>query len=155
MKWCCFHYLVNMVIYICHGILSDSTHGECFSTACLSISKNTCWKIFCGHYQWGPLEVQEAGKEKERSLYSPLIPLTTERATALAPASYTSLVEASDLKTLSRTWQKQRINRRNVRNQRNLAVLQSDVKLLEWLSVPTSCQSRSHHTNTDIISFKS
>lgn len=40
-------------------------------------------------------------KKNKRTLYSQLIPLTTESATSLAPSSYTCLVEQSVLNTLS------------------------------------------------------
>lgn len=36
-------YLVYIVKYILHSILSNTRHGICLSAACLSIRENTCW----------------------------------------------------------------------------------------------------------------
>ena len=93
-------YHINVVVHICYCTFCNSGHGVCLSTAGLPICENACCtytssSIVCkciqisGNRRWG--------QEK----YSQLIPPTAERATALAPSSYTCFVGVSAPNTLS------------------------------------------------------
>lgn len=58
-------YLPYMVKYICEGVFSNSIHGERFSTACLSISKNTGWSINLAIHEWNKRMRMKYGRKKK------------------------------------------------------------------------------------------
>lgn len=100
-------YLLYIIVYICNGILSNPSHCVCLSTAGLPICKNTRCNIYLLFYVEKIVMKFESnsrnkGKLGKEILYSQLTPLTTDRATCLAPSLYTCLVEQSEENTLSR-----------------------------------------------------
>lgn len=115
-------YPLDVIIYICHCILCYSSHRICLSTACLSISENSCCNIpFNSQFAcvcvcvcvWEPIRPCVCGR---RESYLQLIPLTTESATSLAASSYTSFVLFSPWNTLSIAKHKTHIKERIIRS---------------------------------------
>lgn len=95
-----YKYHINVVVHICYCTFCNSGHGVCLSTAGLPICENACYTYTSPSVVCNRIQISGNGRRGQEN-YSQLIPLTAERATALAPSSYTCFVGVSAPNTLS------------------------------------------------------